>query len=267
MSISKDGEPIVTLEDWEKRAGPKTSVQWKENRSALEAARCWLAVASPNLPDGLQSLLSGSPAFGQVLEWTAEPEVRLPFDASRGEPRNTDLLVQARDSHGKYLIAVEAKADESFGGTVSRTRAAAEKRAPDNPRSNRIARLNGLLAGILGHKDGETTANGTLRYQLLTAAAGAVNAARTRGCDRVLLLVHEFTSDATTDAKHAANDRDLAAFISVMSRDSVRNVESGRMHGPFLVPGVPMFEPPVPSLYVGKVVSNIRGRTGGQRLP
>src|SRR5882762_7207667 len=112
MTIRKKGQTITTLEHWAAHAGPKSKGQWVDHRSAKEAARCWLAVTSPTLPREVEHLLDGHPAFGAVQSWHAEPEVRLPFDDFPGEPRNTDLLVHARDAHGDFLLAIEAKADE-----------------------------------------------------------------------------------------------------------------------------------------------------------
>jgi hypothetical protein len=42
MTIIKNGINILTLEDWERHAGPKRQLQWKDGRSAKEAARAWL---------------------------------------------------------------------------------------------------------------------------------------------------------------------------------------------------------------------------------
>src|SRR4051812_3861288 len=109
MTITKNDRTIDTLEDWRKHAGPKHSVQWQDHASAKEAARCWLGVTSPALPPELESFLTTNSAFSRVDQWHAEPEARLPFDDFAGEPRNTDLLVHARDIHGAFLIAVEAK--------------------------------------------------------------------------------------------------------------------------------------------------------------
>jgi hypothetical protein len=115
MTITKDGQPILDLADWRKRAGPKSSDQWREDRSAMEAARSWLA-ASPALPAEISFLLSRHSAFGIVNQWEAEPEARLPFDDFPGEPRNADLAVYARDQFGDFVLAVlEVQGVESTG--------------------------------------------------------------------------------------------------------------------------------------------------------
>src|SRR3990170_6814020 len=95
MTITKNGRLIRTRDEWRDLAGPKRRDQWAEGRSALEVARSWLSVRSPALPAEVAAALSGHECFGTILDWHAEPEVRLAFDHLGGEPRNTDLLVRA----------------------------------------------------------------------------------------------------------------------------------------------------------------------------
>ena len=105
---------LSTLEDYQRLGGPKKPEHWVDGRSAKEAARAWIGADPGRMPPEVSAAIEQHRAFGPVIEWTGEPEVRLPFDTFGGETRNTDLLVAARDQHGPYLIAVEAKADESF---------------------------------------------------------------------------------------------------------------------------------------------------------
>ena len=140
MTISKKGATILTLEDWQRLGGPKKTEQWVDGRSAKEAARAWLEAAPGRMPAEVVAALERHPAFGSVIDWAAEPEVRLPFDSFDGEPRNTDLLVTARDEHGLYLVAVEAKADETFSETVSETLVGATERYLKADRSKGVAR-------------------------------------------------------------------------------------------------------------------------------
>ncbi|MCG6535638.1 MAG: hypothetical protein L7F78_13310 [Syntrophales bacterium LBB04] len=128
MAIVKNGIPLSTLADWEKYAGPKRSDQWADGRSAKEAARAWISNGENKLPEEVLSVLVNHEAFGPIQSWQAEPEAKLSFDSFRGETRNADIIVCAQDSHGPFLIAVEAKADEPFGETVANTLAAAVER-------------------------------------------------------------------------------------------------------------------------------------------
>jgi hypothetical protein len=175
-------------------------------------------------------------------------------------------LVQARDQHGAYLIAVEAKADESFGSTVASTIDAANKRKvgtkrkAGNPRSNGVARVNGLIAAILGSPAVEDPIVGSLRYQLFTATAGVLRAGQVAGAQRVVLLVQEFKAISTSDKKHKANADDLNAFVHRLTRGNISVLNAGQLIGPFAVAGRPLFDPPVPDLFIGKIVCDVRSR-------
>ena len=257
MTITKNSIDLVTLTDWEQHAGPKRAMQWADGRSAKEAARAWLEGQGRDLPKEVATALAAHDAFGPVLSWQAEPEAKLPFDTFQGEPRNSDLVVYAEDAHGPYLIAVEAKADEPYGDTVSKTLDAALERYLANPRSNGVARIQQLVRALLGpaHK-GDAKIRG-LRYQLLTACAGALCEAERRGVSRAVMLVHEFITDKTTDENHARNSRDLDTFVKRLSHDAVHAIGSGEIHGPFEVPGAPLLNTRIP-LYLGKVSRNLR---------
>ena len=141
MAITKNGIEIRNLGDWRIHGKPKRADQWVPDRSAMEAARAWLEGGGERLPREIDAALSAHPAFGPVLRWDAQVEVQLHFDAFAGEPRNSDLVVNATDVHGTYVIAVEAKADEPFGDTVAKTLVAAERRHEENPRSNGVVRV------------------------------------------------------------------------------------------------------------------------------
>lgn len=224
----------------------------------MEAARSWLAVTSPTLPSQVAVLLASHSAFGPVVEWSAEPEVRLQFDALDGEPRNTDLLVKARDAHGDFLIAVESKADESFGETVTRTLAAAQLRLQGNARSGGVKRISGLLSALFGSTLESEPALGGLQYQLLTATAGAATAALRSGGQRVVILVQEFRTTETTDKKHELNASALDAFVERLSLGAVTHVESGQLVGPFTLQGAVLYKS-CPPIFFGKVRHELRG--------
>lgn len=257
MSVGKNGTPITSLEEWLEHAGPKGKHHWQDERSAKETARCWLGVSSPALPQEVASLLSSRKEFGPVEDWVAEPEAKLRFDEFAGETRNTDLLVAVADRHGAYLIAVEAKADESFGETVSEALESAIERKLDNPRSNGIARIENLAAALLGPKQSGERSIGKLRYQLLTSTAGAIAVSLQRRVNRVVLLVQEFHTNKTVDSKHTENANDLQNFVARLSHGSVSAMEVGQLYGPFKIPGKPLFDG-CPELYIGRAIRNLR---------
>lgn len=259
MPVVKGGQTITTLDEWKQKGGPKdVTAQWVPNRSAKELARAWLADGPEAMPYEVQRIFDLHAAFGPILHWVAEPEVKLPFDSFKGEPRNSDLVIQAEDAHGKYLIAVEGKADEPFAETVADTLAAAlERGLAANGRSKGITRVEQLAAAFLGPRQRGEPHVGELRYQLLTACAGALCEAARQGVTRAVVLVHEFVTIRTDDIKHARNAADLDVFVRRLSHQVVMRVESDHLYGPFRVPG----NEAIPShvdLYIGKVVRNIR---------
>ena len=263
MILARDGTPIGDLTTWQRLGGPKRSIQWKDGRSAKELARTWLSVESPALPPEVAAALTSHPDFGPIERWTATPEARVAFDDVPGEVRNTDLLVDAQDTNGRFILSVEAKADEPFGDTVAETLGDAAERTLNNPRSGALRRVRQLLAALLppqpkiapGQPAPEKYAKaGSLRYQLLTGAAGAISAAVKAGCERAVFLVQQFESVETDPARVARNAAALDGFMHRVSSGRVSSVDSGSVYGPLAVPGLPLFSGRLPVLYVGKVV-------------
>jgi hypothetical protein len=258
MLISKAGRLISSLADWERYAGPKGSIQWVDGRSAKELARVWLDGESQSFPAEVISIIENSDCFGPVISWNAEPEAQLRFDSFAGEPRNSDLAVYAHDSFGPYLLAIEGKADESYGDTIAKTLVAAKRRLQKNPRSNGVRRIEQLVNALFGKDLGDFPEMSLLRYQLLTACAGALAEAERRGFERTIMLVHEFVTTKTQDRFHVRNSEDLSAFVRVLSRQPGLNVMPDVLYGPFNVAGGGLFQNKV-KLFIGKVSRNIRG--------
>jgi hypothetical protein len=247
---------IASVDDWFVHAAPKGKEKhWQEGRSAMEAAKAWLEGGGVELPAEVHAALAQHPDFGPVLSWNAEPEARLKFDSFAGEARNCDVAVIARDSAGPYLLAVEAKADESFGETVSAALAAALDRRIKNPRSNGLARIETLACLLLRPRDENLAKAGELRYQLLTACAGALAEADRLRVPRAVMLVHEFVTPGdpekegtSPDNKLKRNAADLARFVSRVSGEHLESVRDGKLHGPFEFRGAAGVK-----LYIGKV--------------
>ena len=256
MAIFKGEKEITSLADWKVLGGPKSTNQWVPGRSAVEAARSWLHDGGRTFPPAVARILASHPDFGRTVSWRGEPEAKLPFDAFAGEPRNTDVLVVAQDSFGTYVLAVEAKADESFGATVAETLSDAVERKVENPKSNGVARVQQLVTALLGPRRSGEAKIGDLRYQLLTAVAGALCEAERQGIDRAVLLVQEFITSKTDDKKHRMNADDLNLFLERLSHGSAGALGT-HLVGPFLVPGTPLLTKEI-RLYVGKVTENLR---------
>jgi len=95
-----------------------------------------------------------------------------------------------------------------------------------------------------------------IRYQLMTACAGAICEAERHGYSRALVLIQEFVTSATDDARHKSNARDLSVFVKRLSHGAISEVASGSIQGPFSVPGTPLFAGTT-NLFVGKASRNI----------
>jgi hypothetical protein len=252
MHISKNGRLITTLEQWQHHAPPKSAHQWVDGRSAKEVARAWLSSSGNEYPNEVQAALVSHPRFGPVTSWECEPEAKLPFDSFPGEPRNSDLAITATDAFGPYVLAVEAKADEPYGETVADAFVAALERVIENPRSNGIPRIQGLARLLFGPRASSPKV-GVLRYQLLTACAAAAAEATRRKASRAVMLVHEFITQATQDAKHERNTADLVQFLHRLGGQPIEPFRDGYLYGPFSLPGALGVK-----LFVGKVKRNLR---------
>ena len=219
----------------------------------MEIARNWL----DGLPVEVQQAILGHPSFGPIHNWTAEPEVALPFDAYAGEPRNSDLVVTATDTHGAFLIGVEGKADEEFDKLLPDCFVASMEAKLENERSNQLARLEFLTRALFAVKQRGEPSVKLIRYQLLTACAGILAEASRRNIRRAVFLVHEFRTLLTNNANHRRNGIDLDNFVRRISRGSYRGVAAGQIIGPIPLPKRSDFSNGV-ELHVGKVLKDLR---------
>jgi hypothetical protein len=210
------------------------------------------------MPANIRGLLDSRRETRALSVDLAIPEYRIAFDTHGGEPRNADVVFVGRNAEATIAVTVEAKADETFGATVAQTMADALERLIVNPRSHGVRRVEDLVRSLLPVRGKGQPKAATLRYQLLTAAAGTLAYAGQVGASTAVMLVHEFVTDKTTDEKHAQNEADYAAFLHRVSGRRPSSPEMTRLLGPFKVPGAPMFGSPA-SLLVGKVVTRRRG--------
>lgn len=251
VPIRKGDTPIHTLEQWLALAGPKGGeTQWVDGRSAKECARAWLG--GPDLfPTEIAQLLEQI-GGGPLEVEQVEPEALLAFDG-HGGPRNADIAVWAKDAKGPVAITVEAKADEPFDKLLPEVLAAGLERRLELSTSGALARATDLSKALFWPREGGQPGLDRIRYQLMTATGGTISMAERHGASRAVVIVHEFRSEQTSLAKLNANAKDLDTFVRRLSRGAVRTVTPGVLHGPFAVPGAPLFTAPA-SLYVGKVV-------------
>lgn len=251
--LNRSGAPILSLEQWER---PKKEYQWREGRSAMELARAWCPASGPACPAGVAALLS-------THEWTRDlqieevrPEHVTPLP-ERGEGRNHDLWARCTAGGSPFTLCVEAKADEPFGDTTGDTCAKALKRSDATGGVRRARALLKMEFGADTEPDREPWKS--LRYQLLTAAAGTALQARIDGARRAALVIHEFRSSATTEHLLKRNAEDLEAFLRVLNKGQAVNMEAGTLAGPWTIQ---MPEGEQVDLLIGKVVTRLVSAPG-----
>jgi hypothetical protein len=254
--IRKDQKVIDSLPLWELLAGPKSSVQWQDHRSAKESAKAWLGTsAGAAIPSEIVRVLSTHPDFSQISAWEAEPECLVAIDEFTG-PANIDVLVSATDRRGTFAMAVEAKAEESFGPLLGDAFTAALERRLTSPTSKGLARLEQLATSILSPAARGKPRAQHLRYQLLTATAAALASAASISADRAVVMIHEFRTSRTSEKYLARNRRDLVRYLTRLGFESPERIFDGFMIGPVFVPGGAAYLSPA-ALYFGKAVREL----------
>ena len=258
MRIHKDNQDIRTIRDWEKYAGPKLASQWVEGRSAFEVANAWCGAKGPTVPVDFRNLVESRKETAGLVIDEVLPEHRIRFDSNAGEPRNADLAILGRVGRSRVAITVEAKADEPFSATVANTISLALERGIGYPRSRGVKRIEDLAQALFARRQKGQPGIGHLRYQLLTAVAGTLAFAEQHDAAIALLVVHEFVTDMTNDFRHYDNAKDFAEFLHRLGGKPLLTDELHGIHGPFEIPGVPLFDAPR-TILIGKAVTNRRG--------
>lgn len=249
---SHAGVHIRSFDDWARYALPpdRKGLHWKPGRSACELGRIWTADGEPAAPRQLAELLEshGGTRGMSILSGITERETPLPF-GSRG-PRCHDLALHAEQDGRAVTICIEAKADESFGGTITRELSAARKRAAKREGGHtrfpeRLDRLTCSLLGLRAFQDDQhqllAKVVADLPYQLLPAIAGTLLEAGHRKASKAVFVVHEFRTRKTTNANLDTNADALNRFLRVfMSANGARAganfaLENGHIVGPILV--------------------------------
>jgi hypothetical protein len=266
MQIARKSQRITTLEEWREHAPPKgKDAQWEEGRSAKEVAKDWTKTPDlPAPPHDLIALLNAHPAFANLSIDTATPEERLAFDDLPGEVRNADLTLRCTRGAERILISIEAKADESLGGSVQQARASAQTRREAGHRSNADLRANQLCAAVLRLPPDHPC---SLPYQALSATAGLQALAQAEEANTLLLLFHEFINGVRADGTPATkatnvarNAKDLNAFVDALSAGRLKELKSPSIVGPFTPPGNRHWRGR--PFYLGKLTTNL-ARNGG----
>lgn len=260
---SNDGQAIRTFADWATWGLPETRrlQHWKEGRSAFELARAWTETETPHAPPDLQHILDFCPhTRGLILDrGVVEHETPLPF-GSRG-PRCHDLVLWGRRADNRFLLSIEAKADEPFGATI----ACELEKALKRPVTRFPDRLHWLTCGLLDTPaftapNRLNPAIADISYQLLTAIGGTVVEAARGNAHAAIFLVHEFRTALTRDEKMDRNGDALDGFLRAFQAaqglaDQGLPLVSGHMIGPIPLRPIlisPSFPAHIP-LYIGKL--------------
>jgi hypothetical protein len=260
------GVQIRSFRDWENHALPPTrrKKHWKEGRSACELGRRWTADGEPRTPpEILQILESNDGTRGTViLSGITEHETLLPY--SNGGPRCHDLALLGIREGSPFFISIEAKADESFGGTVSEELRKARRR-PETRFPKRLDWLTRSLLGIAAFKDQEylalSEAIAPLQYQLFSGIAGVLLEAQSQNATRAIFLVHEFRTAETHDGKLEKNATTLGEFVRLLlSANNETGCDAqttnGWLIGPISITDRDAGGPKLPShipLFIGKL--------------
>lgn len=249
---NSQGEAIRDWRDWTR---PKDATKhWRAGRSALELARAWFTSEAPRIPAEVAQLLATSSLLDHLVIENGSPEAVTPLPHGR-EGRNHDLLLTGTAACGKVVVAVEAKADEPFGSERigsywRRMRDGRDPRDGSRPTpSNLPERIEALLQILLGNVRPDRPPWSEVRYQLLTAAAGAVVEAERRKAQLAVLIIHEFRTTETRLSALEKNAADLHRFLDALGLDPA-SYDGPQLLGPH--------QPPRdhPPLLIGKAVTD-----------
>jgi hypothetical protein len=219
----------------------------------MELARAWFADVEATVPRDLQVLLDGHDATRGVRFATAFPERETPLD-DLGKGRQHDMILCGRAGDRSIVVAIEAKADESFGSRIASCLRIADRENNRAKESGRLAsrlpeRIDRLSRIVFGRPVDQGI--GRLRYQLLHGIAGTLLEAGRLGATQAAFVVHEFTGTGTRANRLLTNQQDLDAFLRALGAGVDDTVTPGKLIGPFFLNG-PDAELNRLALFVGK---------------
>lgn len=172
--------PGAGLADWRARlADPEK--HWKRGASAFEAAVSWeVATATPRgLPGEIAAILDQVDMLRGAALLFAFPEHKVPLPGG-SRPSQTDVWALLKGPTGLISMAVEAKAEESFGETI-----AMWLKEETKGKRERLDYLSETLKAPARFPD-------SIRYQLLHRAASAILEARRVGASSAVMMVQSF---------------------------------------------------------------------------
>lgn len=235
---NRRGDRIRSFADWERLAGPAGGErQWKEGRSAFEAARAWCGGGSPAVPDDLLALLE-SGTLGAFVPAMAVPEKKTHFEDGRFGPRNHDVVVYGRCDGRPTVVCVEAKADEGLDRPVRDRLEGALKQRRAGERTVFPERVEMLAQAILGRSvlvgDEIDPVVGGVPYQLLSGVGGTLREAHLCGAEQAAFVVHVLDAGGLDCARKARNEEGVVSFLRLLGVDAPA---PGTLYGPLRLPG------------------------------
>lgn len=239
-------DSIETIHKWFYKCPPKGKEKhWKDGRSAKETAKHWVHT----IPKPFLETLKDKDYNYELCS----PEYVTKFDVYKGEGRNHDLLILAKDKYSNpIVISIESKADEPFGDSIDKRIKAAENTKNKNDNSKAKERINELWMTLFGESIDEKS---SLKYQLLTAVAGTIAEAKKQGAKSAYFLVQTFVEQENNN--HENNKKDLDNFIKYFSKSVYTNIENNQILGPFSVSKGTDLLPDDIELFIGKYEINI----------
>lgn len=207
---SRGGFPILRIEDWKQHASTKG--KWEPHFSAMELARLWLDGTGAGPQAVIEALAPALP--GLVLD-DAVAEAQVAFDGFAGGVRNHDVLAYGHVPAGGVVVGVEGKVNESLDATITRKYEDAARPLPPGKSTNLGKRVDALLLAITGRSLQDDPSLGALRYQLFSAIAGTLAAAR-KETVAAAVVVHLIRSPLAKDAKFAAAHAAVADFAQAL---------------------------------------------------
>jgi hypothetical protein len=173
--------PTKGAEDWRDFLA-EPEMEWKSGYSAKALAYCWEETSG--FPDSVKKVFSksGYPVFKNMTPVIILPEYKVPLPGGR-RPSQSDIFILAHSNEGLVTMAVEGKAGEAFGPTVSEWL--------ENSTQGKEIRLEYVMERL------ELTERPPdhIRYQLLHRTASALSEAKWFYAKISVMLIHSFSQD------------------------------------------------------------------------
>ncbi len=229
---SKDGEPILSLNDWQEafiRHDSKGLEHWKSGRSAQSLAEDFMNESGEIMIFQIIEQLTGKKIHNSPID--AVIEYGSTFDNFK-RPRIQDLAITGKlgeddDNNTSFFVGIEAKVDEPFSSKTLKQQETYIKALKEKGKStNAGERLKSLKEDFLSDIKSEEELN-KVRYQLLYYLAGSFRANaqiifmpivvyKTKGLSQRPILYNE--------KKGKNNKKDYEQFVSALGFEQVIGV-------------------------------------------